>query len=275
MQALSRLVADPGTLLTGWPSEPQVHHGDPDWARSLLSRDDVRTFLARPDVAPSRLRLSKDNALLDPSPGIDAQLEAGASLLITGLQQDWAPIAEFCRAAASELGHPVRANSYLTPAGSQGFTHHWDDHASFLVQTEGRKTWELYPPLAEFPPRPHSFTPEELAGLRADGSVTDPPYLTVDLRPGDVLWLPHGWIHNGFTTTEPSLHVTLGLGTITRADLITPLLRALAGDVRARTPLPPCPAPDEEALRTRRILVEMLRELDDEALVTAIAPILT
>jgi len=282
MQALPRLVADPAALLKGWPTAPQVHHGAASWARSLLSRDDIGTLLARTDLASSRVRMSKDNALLDPAAyadGVDAQLEAGASLLVTGLDHDWEPIRAFCRAATAELGHPVRANSYLTPPGSQGFTHHWDDHASFLVQTHGAKTWELYPPLVEYPARPHSFTPEELAARRADGTVPDPPYLTVELRAGDVLWLPHGWIHNGFTTGEWSLHVTLGLGAITRADLITPLLRALAGDVRARTPLPPNPAPDEdavraEALRTRRLLVEMARELDDATLVAAVRPML-
>jgi hypothetical protein len=89
MQALPRLVPDPAALLEGWPAAPRVHHGDADWARSLLSRDDIRTLLARPGFSASRIRMSQDNAILDPSAyadGVDARLDAGASLLVTGLQ---------------------------------------------------------------------------------------------------------------------------------------------------------------------------------------------
>jgi hypothetical protein len=289
MRILTRLTGDPDSFAESWPPAPRVHHGDAEWARSLLSRDDIDAIIARPGFRPERMRMLMNNGFLDAGlftegeavnpHAVQDRLASGASLLLAGLHGLWDPLTALCEQLTRELGHPVRANSYLTPPGSQGFSHHWDDHSSFLVQTLGSKTWELYPPLAELPARPHSFTPEELAELRADGSIQDPPYLTVDLRAGDVLWLPHGWIHNGYTTTDWSLHVTLGIGAVTRAALIASVLRLLADDPRSRAPLPPNPASDAdavraEALRTRRLLIEMARDLDDAALTTAVAPLL-
>lgn len=223
-QALPRLVDDPDAWTEEWPDAPRVHHGDETWARSLFSHDDVGTLLDRPGFAATRVRVTKNNAFVDPSayttgdfvvpPAVRASLESGASLLLTALNHDWKPLAAFCGSLTTELGRPVWANSYLTPPSSQGFTHHWDDHASFLVQTHGTKTWELYPPLVQSPASPHSFTQEELATLRAEGRIKDPADQTRELDAGDVLWLPHGWIHNGYTTTDWSLHVTLGLGAV-------------------------------------------------------------
>lgn len=37
-------------------------------------------------------------------------------------------------------------SSYLTPAGSQGFSPHYDDIEAFVLQLEGRKNWKLYSP---------------------------------------------------------------------------------------------------------------------------------
>ena len=35
---------------------------------------------------------------------------------------------------------------YLTPAGSQGFSPHYDDIEAFVMQLEGKKKWKLYQP---------------------------------------------------------------------------------------------------------------------------------
>lgn len=40
----------------------------------------------------------------------------------------------------------VGVNSYLTPAGTQGFAPHYDDIEAFVLQMEGEKLWKVYPP---------------------------------------------------------------------------------------------------------------------------------
>ena len=44
----------------------------------------------------------------------------------------------------SYFGNLVGCNGYLTPAKSQGLAAHWDDIDAFILQTEGKKHWQIY-----------------------------------------------------------------------------------------------------------------------------------
>lgn len=48
--------------------------------------------------------------------------------------------------AAVHLSVVKCLDRYLTPAGSQGFSPHYDDIEAFILQLEGRKRWKLYAP---------------------------------------------------------------------------------------------------------------------------------
>ena len=107
-----------------------------------------------------------------------------------------------------ELGCMIGANAYLTPSGeSQGFAPHYDDIEAFVLQLEGSKHWRVYAPLnkAEALPRVSStdYTENDLKDVE--------PVLDVLLSPGDVLYMPRGWIHQAVTTptNKHSLHLTI------------------------------------------------------------------
>jgi lysine-specific demethylase/histidyl-hydroxylase NO66 len=111
-----------------------------------------------------------------------------------------------------EFGCMVGANAYLTPPGqSQGFAPHYDDIEAFCLQLEGRKRWKVYAPLnkAERLPRTSSsdYTDDDLKDVE--------PVLDVILEPGDVLYMPRGWIHQAITLPGGekdkghSLHLTV------------------------------------------------------------------
>ena len=110
-----------------------------------------------------------------------------------------------------EFGCMVGANAYLTPGGkSQGFAPHYDDIEAFILQLEGRKRWLVYPPpnKAETLPR---FSSSDFT--EADIEAVDPVIDTI-LGPGDVLYMPRGWIHQahtlkGSTRNDHSLHLTV------------------------------------------------------------------
>lgn len=94
-------------------------------------------------------------------------------------------------------------NSYWTPAKSQGFAIHYDDVDVFLLQMEGEKVWQLYDP------------PEDVDYLSRHSSEDylpeqfPTPKHTITLKPGDVLYMPRGMVHQGHTTAKThSLHVT-------------------------------------------------------------------
>lgn len=110
----------------------------------------------------------------------------------------------------SEWGCMVGANAYLTPKGaSQGFAPHYDDIEAFCLQLEGRKRWKVYAPKKEERlPRASSedFSEDYMKDLE--------PVMDVVLEPGDMLYMPRGWIHHGITLppsqgNEHSLHLTM------------------------------------------------------------------
>jgi len=100
-----------------------------------------------------------------------------------------------------EFGCFVGSNAYLTPGGdAQGFAPHYDDIEAFVLQLEGRKRWKVYPPpnRAETLPRFSSrdYTEKDMEGTH--------PVIDTVLGPGDVLYMPRGWIHQAHTPQESS-----------------------------------------------------------------------
>ena len=65
-----------------------------------------------------------------------------------------------------------------------------------MLQVEGRKRWRVYPPFENDElPRTSSrnYHPKE---------VTQKEEIYEILNPGDVLYVPRGWIHQGFYLTK-------------------------------------------------------------------------
>ena len=130
----------------------------------------------------------------------------GCSVRLTCPQKYFDPIHRLLAALEEEWGCMVGSNVYLTPSGYRGFAPHWDDVEAFLVQVEGTKRWRVYAPLEDSQELPRAssedFSPEQLEGIS--------PFIDADLQPGDVLYLPRGWIHQGESVGKsPSLHLTV------------------------------------------------------------------
>lgn len=108
-----------------------------------------------------------------------------------------------------EFGCMVGANAYLTPGGgeNQGFAPHYDDIEAFILQLEGFKHWRVYPPMSktETLPRESSrdFTEKDMKDIS--------PVIDIELGPGDLLYMPRGWIHQANTCrrNHHSLHLTM------------------------------------------------------------------
>lgn len=78
-------------------------------------------------------------------------------------------------------GSVAGCNAYLTPAGSQGFSPHYDDIEAFVIQTEGKKRWKVYKPRNPIEALPRFSCPNFEQGEIGE------PILDVDLEPGDIL----------------------------------------------------------------------------------------
>lgn len=162
----------------------------------------------------------------------------GATAVLQGLHRTWAPLTDFTHALATELGHPVQANCYVTPAANQGFSAHYDVHDVFVVQLHGEKQWTVHAPIHPHPLR------HDVWGRRGEAvreAAAGEPLLSVAMQPGDCLYLPRGFIHSARALGGVTAHLTLGIHTWTRHHLAQALadeaLARVAGDSAMRASL--------------------------------------
>ncbi|GLY33857.1 cupin domain-containing protein [Kineosporia sp. NBRC 101731] len=148
---------------------------------------------------------TKVNGFVDPA-GVRRQLDAGATLKLNQIE-DWHPLIRTMNDQLNAI-FPAESKAYLfyTPAGRRGMLPHRDGSRVIAVQLAGVKEWHLY---AE---------PEQ-AGARAGLDVDTSNEHIVLLRPGDVLYLPHGYGHAATAVDGTSLHLTFTLAEPTPAAL--------------------------------------------------------
>jgi bifunctional lysine-specific demethylase and histidyl-hydroxylase NO66 len=155
----------------------------------------------------------------------------GATLVLQGLHRLWPPIVAFCQQLASELGHPVQANAYVTPPQNQGFSDHYDVHDVFVLQIAGEKRWQIRAPVLDSPLRDQPWTDQRRA---VQQRAAEPSLIEAVLRPGDCLYLPRGYLHAAVALGGVSTHLTIGVHSWTRyalaEQLMTQALSTLAGD---------------------------------------------
>jgi Cu/Ag efflux protein CusF len=108
------------------------------------------------------------------------------------------------RALEVLLHQPVTCSAFWSRGGMRAPVHH-DDHDLVVVQLRGSKRWYL------------STTPSELnnpwRGIPS-GAPELGPHAAVDVRPGDLLFLPRGTLHSVDGDTE-SLHLAIGFTPLT------------------------------------------------------------
>ena len=234
-----------------WETAPLlVRRDEPARFDGLLSETDVESIVCSGGLRYPAFRLVKAGAQLVPgdytvdipwrpaaftrTADVDrvlAEFEGGATIVLQGLHLHWPPLATFCRDLEATLGHPVQANAYYTPRGSQGLPVHHDTHDVFVLQVAGDKRWLVYEPALELPLRDQRYSPE----LGGPGDAV----LDETLGAGDTLYLPRGWLHEALTSETDSLHVTVGVNVVTRLDALRAALDECAGDVEFRRAIPP------------------------------------
>ncbi|MFA9430542.1 cupin domain-containing protein [Egicoccus sp. AB-alg2] len=214
--SLTRLVGDARAFLDTTFGKAPLHvpASAPDAYDDVLSLAHVDDLVAGSGLRAPAFRLVEDGVTLPAGQvtrrvrigsrqvddlidvaAVHAAFDDGASIVLQGLHRSWPPVAELCRALEAELTHPVQANAYLTPPVAQGLHLHEDPHDVFAVQTHGVKRWVVHPPGQSEP-------------------------WDLELKPGDVLYLPAGTRHAAQTLEQPSLHLTIGVRTVRWSSLV-------------------------------------------------------
>ena len=257
----------------------------------LFSLDAVDELLSRRGLRTPFIRLVKDGVITNEavytgSGGAGAAVADqvqdervlelfadGHTVVLQALHRLWPPLIDFAGDLAGELGHPVQINAYVTPASAQGFKAHYDVHDVFVLQITGKKRWIVHEPVHADPLRSQPSTDHREA---VAARVGDPPMLDVMLRPGDVLYLPRGFIHAAEALGGTSVHLTVGVQAHTRQAVVEALVKVAADDAALRGSLPlgidvtdPA-AMQAEVAATVDALVRMLQSVQLEAVTSVL-----
>ncbi|MBB5867857.1 hypothetical protein F4553_001236 [Allocatelliglobosispora scoriae] len=250
--ALRRCVGDPDQFAeTHWGRRPLLRR-DADFT-DLLDLAGVDELLSERGLRTPFLRIARDGQIVPAARytgggGLGAeiadqvrddlvlaQLATGATLVLQGLHRVWPPLRDFCLQLGAELGCAVQANAYLTPPAQTGFATHYDTHDVFVMQVAGHKHWRVHEPVHPDP------LERQVWGGRADevkATADGEPALHHVMSPGDLLYLPRGWLHAAAAQEQTSLHITLGLRRPTRYSLVEALLDLAAEHEPLRAGLP-------------------------------------
>ena len=144
----------------------------------------------------------------------------GWTILINGLHNRSAEIAKLSKQLGEAVSYEVGVNLYVTPANAQGFAPHMDGHDVFILQTSGCKQWRVFSPAVDLP--------LEERDVKIDPDRLGPCLLQATLEPGHVLYIPRGFVHEGATASESSLHLTFGIHSLRWIEIVKETVQVAA-----------------------------------------------
>lgn len=185
-----------------------------------------------------------------------SEYHQGATVVMQALHTNWLPLGLFCRNLETFFNCPVQTNIYMTPKHSQGFAAHYDTHDVFVLQVEGAKRWRIYEGPIHLPDRSQPFKTANVS----PGKLL----LDQELKAGDMLYLPRGFIHEGLTSDNDSLHITVGIISYTWVDIFNEAVAEIKKDPAFHASLPPGFALQDGALPQEKF-AELLQKFSETA----------
>ncbi len=207
-----------------------ISRNDTNYFRDLMSVETINTYLERKDIRYPGIRLVKNglelpqtdyltnfpygNKVFDRVIDNDrffTLFNEGATAVFQAVHKTLPTLSTFCQRLEKYYNFPLQTNIYLTPRSSKGFQAHFDNHDVFVLQVHGSKIWKVYDSPVYLPTETFekSMLPEHMI-----------PQIEVELKQGDTLYIPRGFVHEADTANEVSLHITLGLLSYTWIDVL-------------------------------------------------------
>jgi ribosomal protein L16 Arg81 hydroxylase len=191
-----------------WPLHHRASSSGPIAANLLpgvLTADDISDIVHRSGY---RYKLVRKGESVSENNFVVAYLE-GASVIVNQAERYHPTLFQMCRVLASRHFHHTFGVVYLTPPNSSAVRLHNDDQDVFLMQVWGTKHWTI-----RDAPQLLPYT-EEMLGKEepVPPDKTTEKIMTFDLEPGDVLYIPRGFLHEAATSSTPSLHITMTVPT--------------------------------------------------------------
>lgn len=201
-----------------------------------LRQEGHRSFV---DVDPSS---NRDHP---PSSELDAVLDAGGPLIINKIDK----IHPLINAMSGEISKGLCArtgvNAYISPHRKDAQDLHADDHEVVVLQLHGTKRWTIGSSITKGMVASNLFKIDQ-EPLKQHAREHD-QFRTVDLDPGDLLYLPRGMFHQATSVGPLSIHLTFSGLRPTGLDFAEMVLKQFITDVGARGYFPRIQGDSEEA----------------------------
>ncbi|MFE2043250.1 JmjC domain-containing protein [Streptomyces sp. NPDC059477] len=278
-------------LLGSWPDEPRLYERETTELDRHVNEGFFETWAFSGCVPAAEVAVMNHGAK-PPRPSINpagfmtngrtdgnklrGYCEQGYTLRLGNLQRVVPFLNGVSRRIQRETGYSNYLHAFLTPPGGQGLRHHWDQQMAVIVQISGTKTWELWEPKFKDPMRLHLESPRVWQEHWREEWAAKGPDQTYELRPGQSLLLPRGWIHNPHArgAAESSVHLTFAIRERTPFWLAEKLTEgAIEGEEFRRIILPEQIQGDGlsgELEGARLALIRYLERLNPEELSSAI-----
>lgn len=262
-----------------WENEPlHVQRSESSFYENLLTHRDVELAISSGGLRYPAIQLARDGGFFPAEaftrnirsgddvftgvPNLDrirAEYQSGATIALPAFHRAWKPLGSLAAAIEEDFDHAVHTNVYITPGNAAGFSPHYDTHEVFVLQIAGRKRWRIHKPPLSLPHRSQPFDPRSY--------VPSAPLLEVDLTPGDLLYLPRGFVHTTATSDSFSVHVTLGVTVYTWMEVLADWIQSSKNGLSFRRALPPGFAGHEDVKQSLkdqlpRIITELQRMTD-------------
>ncbi len=166
------------------------------------------------------------------------QMDRGASIVLDLIETLTPGIRAVTEALEMALATRISCNAYCSQDQRRAFPSHFDTMEVFALHIEGQKSWRVYQnrfddPLeapgydqTSFPPAYHD---------KAKGDVL----MEIEMKPGDMLYLPKGWYHDALASSEACLHLSFSTAQPTGLSFMSWVTRGLDDIALFRQPMPP------------------------------------
>lgn len=173
-------------------------------------------------IASSEFHYIKNHGNLESRIGIrhervaDLFYRSGATIILDNLARGVSAVRDLSANLTREFNCQVSESlSIVPPAVHRAAA--VETHDIFVCQLKGRKTWRIYEGPVRLP-----LGPQKVKNVSTDDLS---PLLVVELREGDSLYIPRGFVHETDASAVISAHMTIAVFFTTYAKLIIDLVR--------------------------------------------------
>ena len=207
---------------------------------AIWSPGNLRLFLDTEAVAAEKycrpaIDRNHQQSMQPDAEKVKSWLRRGASIVANDIDTLTPGLIAASNALERRLGAKVQSNLYCSWQKHQAFPTHFDTHEVFALHVAGEKTWRIYEgrlenPIANdaFKNVDDAFNAEHRGELQAE----------VNLRPGDVLYIPRGQYHDALASSEGCIHLSFGVTHVIGIDVMTLLFEHAMADPAIRSNIP-------------------------------------